>query len=99
MKTMNFFRLLRDWASVILMLQWAWHLGVYGYEKFGVFGLALGVVLSAPLAPTSLFTARYVMFGPQRIWFYSLWAVVAICAAMVWFMKSWPDDESGQGMG
>lgn len=96
---MNFIRSLRDLASLALMAQWVWHLGVYGYEKMGVLGAILGVLFSAPLITIAPFTAWLFMDRAQTIWFYLLLSVVVVCAAVVWFFKSRIYDESGREIG
>lgn len=93
---MNFFRSLRDLASLVLMLQWAWHLGVYGYERLGGVGAVLGVMFSVPLIAISPFTAWLVMDRAQTIWFYLLLSVIALCSAVVWLFTSRIYDESGR---
>lgn len=96
---MNFFRSLRDMASVILMLQWAWHIGVYGYERFGVLGAIFGTMLSAPLVPVAPFTAWLFMDRAQTIWFYLLLTVIVLCASVVWLFRPKITDESGREIG
>lgn len=98
-ETMNFFRSLRDLASVILMLQWAWHLGAYGHERLGVVGAVLGVMFSAPLIAISPFTAWLFMDRAQAIWFYLLLSVIVVCAAVVRIFKPRIYDEHGQEVG
>ena len=96
---MNFFRTLRDLASLILMLQWAWHLGVYGYERLGVLGAILGTMFSAPLITIAPFTAWLFMDRAQTIWFYLLLLVIVICAVILWLFEPKIHDEYGRKIG
>lgn len=81
------------------MLQWAWHIGVYGYERFGVLGAIFGAMFSAPLITISPFTAWLFMGHTQTIWFYLLLSTITVCAAVVWRFKPRIYDESGREIG
>ena len=96
---MNFFRSLRDLASLVLMLQWAWQLGVYGYERMGVLGAILGAMFSAPLIPLAPFTAWLLMDRAQTIWFYLLLSIIAGCASYLWLFKTRVYGEDGREIG
>lgn len=96
---MKFFQSLRDMASLILALQWAWHLGVYGYERIGVIGAIIGALFSAPLIVIAPFTAWLFMDHAQTIWFYSLLLTIVSCAVLVRLFKPRIYDESGREIG
>lgn len=93
---MKFVQTLRDMAIVVLALQWAWHLGAYGYERLGVLGAIIGAMFSAPAIVISPFTAWLLMNRAQTIWFYMLLFTIVVCAIVLWLFKSRIYDEFGR---
>lgn len=63
----------------ILAMQWAYMLTMLGYEKWGIFGAALGLLSSVPLLPFAPFTAWLWFPVDQMWWFYGLGAVTLLC--------------------
>jgi hypothetical protein len=84
---MIFIRTARDFAAFAMVLQWAWHLGVYGYERMGVFGSIIGVMFSMPLLAVSPFTAWLLMDRAQTIWFYVLLCIIAVSSGLIYQLK------------
>lgn len=85
---MKFIKTIRDLAIVVISLQWAYHLTVFGYAKWGFIGGALGFISSPALLPFSPFTAWMFFARVDLIWFYSLVGVIVVGIALEVIFKT-----------